>query len=252
MRYRAERRAAITSAALLASAVALTAPSLASAQVVHGGHVHGEPEYVEEVQAFNDGPRWKIGGGLGMLSPSGEFSQFVRTGFSTNVHAVLGLEPSNTIALRLDGGWGNYGGQRITFGGFPGPATVSTNHNVATFGIGPQIQIDSGPVQPYINGFVGMGYFYTATSFADPWAWGSVLNFDDVAFSYGVGGGLGLGLGPRSPVRLTLDVQYRRHDDVQYLREGGIADDGFGAPIVTPIISDANFFTFQLGAAVGL
>lgn len=257
MRFRAERRAVFTSAALLATTVALTAPAAAAGQR-HGGHVHGEPEVVIDQPAHQGyhRSRVKIGGGLGMLVPQGEFGRLVRTGFAGGVHAVVGLEPSNTLAIRFDAGFGNYGRERFSVPTFPTTgrvwSNVSTTNNVATFGLGPQLQIDSGPIRPYVNGFVGMGYFFTTSSVSGPWAYGSSLNFDDVRFGYGLGGGLGIALGPRSNVQLTLDAQYRRHDNVQYLREGGIIEDGYGGVYIDPIISNADFFTFQIGAAVGM
>ena len=129
---------------------------------------------------------------------------------------------------------------------------MSTTNNVATFGLGPQLQIASGPIRPYVNGFVGLGYFFTTSSVSGPWAYGSSLNFDDVRFGYGLGGGLGISLGPGSNVQLTMDAQYRRHDDVQYLSEGGIIEDGYGSVYLDPIISNADFFTFLIGASVGM
>jgi hypothetical protein len=257
MRSRAERRVVFTSAALLATTVALTAPTSAFAQQ-HGGHVHGEPEIVDQplVQQGLRRTRVKIGGGAGMMIPQGEFGRFVRTGFAGSAHAVVGLETSNTLAIRFEGSFANYGRERFSVPTFPTTgrvwSDVSTTNNVATFGIGPQLQIASGPIQPYVNGFVGMGYFYTTSSVHGPWAWGSSLNFDDVRLGYGFGGGLGIALGPRSNVVLTMDAQYRSHDNVQYLREGGIVDDGFGGVYIDPIISNADFLTFQLGASVGL
>lgn len=252
MRFGAARVTGFTSAVLLASVVAVTAPSTASAQI-HGGHVHGvaKREYDDARQS-----RVRIGGGLGVAIPQGEFGRLVGEGFGAQVYSIFGLDRSNVIALRIDAGYVNYGSERFTIPIFPGIGRVGgevrTRNNIATFGIGPQLQVPNGPVRPYVNGFVGVGYFFTESSVNDGFVdFGSTLNFDDTTFAYGFGGGLGLQLG-RGSVELNLDVQYRKHDDAEYLREGGIIDDGFGGVILNPIRSDADFLTFQVGVSVGL
>ncbi|MDX1396145.1 MAG: hypothetical protein R3195_17320 [Gemmatimonadota bacterium] len=244
-------------AVILAMAIALTLPGDLTAQR-HGGHVHGEPEYEEQlvpVPVAYSTPRFRVGGGLGMFVPQGEFGRFVGEGFAATGHMIVGVEPSNTFALRFEGGYVNYGsvswGSSACCYGPPGPGIRTTN-NIATFGVGPQLQASMGAVQPYINGYVGSGYFYTHSSANDGWYhYAHSLNFDDWAFGYGGGGGLAIAFGGGSPVLLNFDVQYRRHDDVQYLTEGGIYDDGFGGTIVEPVYSNADFWTFQMGLSFG-
>jgi hypothetical protein len=252
-----ERVTGLMAVALLASVATVTAPATAAAQV-HGGHVHGElePQYVEgDLQPI---PQHKsrviVGGGLGMLVPQGEFGRFASEGFAGSFHVIVGLEPSNTLAFRFDGGFTNYGSENYTlYGPGWGPVgpNIRTTNNIATFGVGPQLQLSEGPIRPYINGFVGMGYFYTHSTANDGWYdFARTLNYDDWAFGYGAGGGLAFLLGPK--MGLLFDVQYRRHDDVQYLREGSIVDDGFGGVIINPIVSNADFWTFQMGLSWGL
>jgi len=197
-----------------------------------------------------------LGGGLGVIVPQGEFGRLVGDGFAANLHMVVGLEPTNTFGLRFDVGYINYGSERFTIPIFAGTGRVGadlrTRNNIATFGLGPQLQLPVGPVRPYVNGFVGGGYFFTESSFADGFSsFGSTLNFDDLSLGYGLGGGLNLRFGGGT-VLLNLDTQYRKHDNVQYLREGSIVDDGFGGAIITPILSDADFLTFQVGVSIGL
>ncbi len=261
MRDRRGRFTGLTAAVLLMSVVAVTAPATALAQR-HGGHVHGEFE-----EAYDDSnlvpsvpvrrtSMVTLGGGFGMVVPQGEFGRFVGNGYGGNFHVVTGLESSNTLAMRFDGGFANYGTERYTLGGFgfgPVGPNIRTTNNIATFGAGPQLQLSSGPIRPYINGFVGMSYFWTQSSANDGWGdFARTLNFDDWAFGYGGGGGIAVQLGAGSNLLLTFDAQYRRHNDVQYLREGSIVDDGFGGVFITPIISDADFLTFQMGLTVGL
>lgn len=258
MRYSRARVTGFTSAVLLASVVAVTAPTTAIAQQ-HGGHVHGdlEEEYVEgNLTPVYRKSMVSMGGSIGAVVPQGEFGRAVGTGFGANFQVVAGLEPSNTLAFRFDAGYVNYGSEQYTFYGAgwgPVGPNIRTTNNIATFGVGPQLQVSEGPIRPYINGFVGMGYFFTQSTANDGWYdFARTLNYDDWAFGYGLGGGLAVNLGPGSPVSLLFDVQYRRHDDVQYLREGSIVDDGFGGVIVNPIVSNADFWNFQMGVSWGL
>lgn len=235
-------------------------PGAARAQERHGGHVHGDVEYEDHVPYR--APRWDLGGGLAVAVPQGEFADFVDEGFGLALHAVYGLDPSNTVGLRFEAGFVNYGNERFTVPLLPSTGRilvdVRTRNNIAMFGIGPQLQVPSGPVRPYVNGFVGIGYFFTESSAGgsanrhyDDFA--RTLNFDDASFAYGAGGGLGLRLGHGfHPVYLNFDAQYRWHGETEYLREGSIVDDGFGGTVIYPLLSDANFLFFQVGVSVGL
>ncbi len=272
---RARRRAAgvagaaMPRAAWLAAAALLawtTVPAGAVAQVRHGGHVHGEPEY-EERGREGDGDRYRrsrvqLGGGLAVAVPQGEFADFVDDGYGFGVHAVFGLDPSNAVGLRFDAGLITYGSERFTTPLLPSTGRVlvdvKTRNNIGILSVGPQFQAPDGPIRPYVNGFVGLGYFFTESSVGgssnfDFQDFASTINFDDVSFAYGLGGGLGLRLSRgRTPVYLDFDVQYRRHGKTEYLREGSVIDDGFGGLIIEPIFSDADFTLFQVGVSVGL
>ncbi|MFV1988947.1 MAG: hypothetical protein ACC682_16875 [Gemmatimonadota bacterium] len=262
MRNRRERFTGFTAAVLLASVVAVIVPTMATAQVRHGGHVHGEEEQPYDdsnlvpIAPIRRQSMVTIGGGFGMVVPQGEFGRFVGNGYGASFNVVTALEPSNTFALRFDGGFANYGTERYTLGGFgfgPVGPNIRTTNNIATFGVGPQLQLSRGPIRPYINGFVGMGYFWTQSSANDGWRdFARTLNYDDWAFGYGGGGGIAVQLGAGSNLLLTFDAQYRRHDNVQYLRPGSIVDDGFGGVFINPIISNADFLTFQMGMTIGL
>lgn len=242
------------------TAGAVLAPA-AWGQTRHGGHVHGDIERQEE--RVRIGPlRWELGGGLAVAVPQGEFGDYVDQGFGLGLHAVYGLDPSNVVGLRLEGGFVNYGNERFTVPLLPTTGRilvdVRTHNNIAMFGIGPQLQLPSGPIRPYVNGFVGVGYFFTESSVGGTANWdysgfASTLNYDDTRFAYGGGGGVGVRLGNGfRPIYLNFDAQYRRHGQTEYLREGSIVDDGYGGTVIYPLLSDADFLLIQVGISVGL
>lgn len=210
---------------------------------------------------YRRGSRVQLGGGFVFVAPQGVFGDFVDDGWGVDLNVVYGLDPSNVIGLRFDAGWVRYGSEHVGAPLFPGTGRVlldvGTHNNIAMFGIGPQIQVPAGPIRPYINGFVGMGYFYTESSLHDGYYYYDefhrTTNFDDVSFGYGGGGGLALLLGRgRTPLSVNFDVQYRKYDDTEYLVEGSIWDDGFGGAVISPLFSDVEMLHFSVGLSVGL
>lgn len=241
----------------MAGAIALVLAAASPAAIVaqqHGGHYHGDRDRRDDDRHYRRASV-QLGGGVGVSVPQGDFGFFTDEGFGGNVYAVFPVDRSGAVGIRLDGGYVNYGSERFSVPYFPVTGRIGldvrTRNNIATFGIGPQIQVPRGPIRPFVNGYVGMGYFFTQSSLIDgPVSFGSTLNFDDWALGYGFGGGLGVELNRR--LMLTFETQYRMHDDVEYLREGGIIDDGFGGVILNPILSDADFLVFQIGVSFGL
>lgn len=222
------------------------------------GDRHGR--YDGHDHEYRRGSRLQLGGGFAFVAPQGVFGDYVDDGYGFNVHLVYGLDPSNVIGLRFDGGWVRYGSEHVGAPLFPGTGRVlldvGTHNNIAMFSMGPQLQVPTGPLRPYVNGFVGMGYFYTESAIEDPYyhdPFSRTTNFDDVSFGYGGGGGLALVVGRgRNPVSVTFDAQYRRYDDTEYLVEGSIWDDGFGGVVISPLLSDVELVHFTVGVSVGL
>lgn len=267
MRFKGVLRSRGGLLALVPLLVWIAAPAPAEAQ-----HRH-KPEYDDEEYYEDDhrhdrhrrhgyGPRWELGGGFAVAVPQGEFSRFVDEGYGLGIHAVYALDRDGAVGLRFDGGFVTYGSERFTVPLLPSTGRVlvdvKTRNNIGILGIGPQLQLPSGAIRPFVNGFVGLGYFFTESSVGgssdfdfDDFA--RTTNFDDVSFAYGGGGGLGLRLGRGyRPVYLNFEVQYRNHGETEYLREGSIVDDGFGGLIISPLLSEADFLLFQVGVSIGL
>lgn len=231
-------------AVLAASAACLTLPEPAAAQ-----------------------GRWFVGGGLTLAVPRGEFEGFVDEGLGFGGHVAYTFDRAGVAGLRLDASVVTYGSERFRV---PLSTTVSrvrvdvtTRNNILLFGAGPQLALPAGPFRPYVNGQVGLGYFYTESSvrgssryFFDDFGrdgFAQTTNFDDLSFAYGAGGGLGVALSRGgTPVFLTLDAQYRNHGRTRYLREGGIEEGADGRLFLRPLESDADVLILQLGVTVGL
>lgn len=239
-------RAYITLAAIAAATAAL-APT-AGAQ---GGSV---------VVAEGWKPNIIVGGGLNYAQSVGEFADNVKGGGGGSGFLVLGLDRQGIIGLRVDGGFLIYGHERkrvplsSTVGGRI-MVDVTTDNNIATFGIGPQITAPRGPIRPYVNGTVGLAYFFTQSSVsgtsnsqASPFA--STENYNDAQLALAGGAGVYVPVSAgKVPVMLDIGARFQGNGRTRYLKEGSITDNSDGSISYSPIESQTNFVSYHLGVS---
>ena len=245
-------------------AVLVTLATLAPLDVaaqVPGGQLPGQPP--RDASGGGNGAQWDLGGILSVMSPRGQFGSFVNDGFGGALTALLGFADSPAFRVRFEAGFVEYGSETLGVPVFAATdrilSDIVTQNNIGYLGLGPEIRLPYGPVQPYVNGFVGLGYFFTVSSVEPGWDLyqtlhrdspyeGTTVNFDDVRAAYGVGGGLAIPVSRSAkPVVLKLEAQYRRHGRTEYLVPGSIVEDGFGGSSFSPIASDVDFLLFQVG-----
>ena len=213
-------------------------------------------------QGVQDAPTpFYAGGSFIITHPQGQFGEYVGTGFGGSGHFLFQPGATGVFALRLDAGFVNYGREtkRVPFSSTVGgrvSVDVSTNNNIALFSVGPQLMLPDGRFRPYVNGNIGLSYFFTQSS-VDNIVGGEALaqttNFSDMTFSYGGGTGVYIPLSRGlTAVSLDLGVRYVVNGETRYLREGSIEDGPNSTIIVTPILSETNFLSFQLGVTVRL
>ncbi|WP_423930485.1 hypothetical protein [Candidatus Palauibacter sp.] len=241
---------------IAAGLIALMALGPAAAAAQHRGAPFSDPP------SRGGGARWELGALFAVMSPQGHFSALIDEGFGAGFYATLGFPDAPAFRVRFDAGYLNYGSETLGVPVFAATDRIMTDivtrHNIGYLGLGPEIRLPYGPVQPYVNGFVGLGYFFTVSS-VERWELfesfdsGTTVNFDDVRPAYGLGGGLAIRLNRSgNPLMLRLEAQYRRHGRTEYLVPGSIVEDGVGSTSFTPIASDADFMLFQVGVTLGL
>jgi hypothetical protein len=215
--------------------------------------------------ATRDGePRFMGGASFSIGSPRGEFRSYVSDGYGVGLHGLARLGRDGIFALRLDGGFLNYGNEtlRVPLNTAPGGGRIqldlTTSNNIFWLGAGPQLMAPRGPVRPYVNGTVGFSYFATVSSVegrdndAEPFARNT--NYDDAQLSWGGGGGVLVPVYRNARSLVFLDLGARYHDNgrnVRYLRKGGIRDLPGGDVELDVIESRADLVTWHIGVSIG-
>jgi opacity protein-like surface antigen len=208
--------------------------------------------------------RARAGGAFTIASPTGEFADYVGTGWGLNGHFTLGLAAEGALGLRFGAGFINYGNETKTVClsqtvGCRITVDLTTSNNIGYANLGPELAVPVGPVQPYVNLSAGFSYFATMSSVkgtanvgGDDFA--NTTNFDDFTFAWQAGAGLRIALPVRrTPVAIDLGLRYHTNGEAEYLREGGIEDDPVtGAITLHPIRSEANLVAINIGVTAGI
>ena len=118
------------------------------------------------------------------------------------------------------------------------------------------VELTRGLLRPYLQGSVGLAYFWTETSASGTSSAGdfaSTTNYHDVTRNWTAGGGLALQISSkRNPVSLDFGMRHVANGFVNYLNDDSIQDGGGGTTIITPIRTEANFTVYRLGVEVGI
>ena len=101
--------------------------------------------------------------------PSGAFNRYVDEGFGIGAHGLYRVGRSGAFAVRLDGGFLNYGREttRVALSSTVGGrimVDLTTTNNIAWLGVGPQLMAPSGAIRPYVNGTAGLSSLRAAAS----------------------------------------------------------------------------------------
>lgn len=110
---------------------------------------------------------------------------------------------------------------------------VETSNNIMLGHFVLRLQPATGAVRPYLDGLVGLKYLFTETRIENERSEEPVAastNFEDVAFSYGAGGGLDINVwsGPMGEgkrpgsVAVNVGVRYLFGGEAEYLKKGSI------------------------------
>lgn len=211
-----------------------------------------------EAQRRSDGPGGHMGVSFVAGNPVGDLGLLVDHGFGLQLAGGVPLAASGHVRLRGDVGFLIYGLERqfLCYGPSCRIGTdLTTTNSIFYGGIGPELVLASGALEPYVNATAGLSAFVTSSSLDDNDGYGSYFNttnYSDVVFALKVGGGLRMRIGHgRRPVYFDLGVDRHVNGVASYLTVGDIVDNSDGSITVYPNRTEANLMTYRFGVAVG-
>ncbi|MFQ5631598.1 MAG: outer membrane beta-barrel protein [bacterium] len=213
-----------------------------------------------QAQAYSAGVNFLVG------VPKGEFRDNIdNQGFGLGGHVGYHFGQSPFMA-GLDLGFMIYGSEtrKERFSTTIPDVTVDveTTNNIFLGHFLLRMQAPHGTFRPYIDGVIGMHYLFTETDIRDEndifdETIASSTNQEDVAFSYGTGGGLLFQVHKANPnevgekkklqeVLIDFRVRYLFGSESEYLKKGSIRREG-GAVIYDVITSRTDILNVRLG-----
>lgn len=217
----------------------------------------GTGAFAQRAAPFN-APRAHLGVAALASIPTGEFEDHTDAGWGLGAALLYRPTEARWFAVRMDGGYINYGGDRE--GDCPDDPELcaslierSVTSNILYAGVGPQLVLPGGPIRPYAALGVGVGYFATTLAVEtapDAEQFESESLLDDLALRWSAAGGLLAILPVRAfPIALDLGARYHGTSAVRYLPEVDLADD---VGSVDSVEGTATFVTVRLGIFVGI
>ena len=196
-----------------------------------------------------------IGGGVRLINaqPIGEFKNYVDNGWGFGGDVRWFPAGQQVLSLRTDATLLIYGRQttRECFGtGCRISIDITTSNNIFSGLVGPELQVPSGPIRPYVNAMAGWTVFWTSSS-ADGQNGGpdvfQTTNQYDNLFTSAVSGGARIPVGQR----ISVDLNARRHYNgrARYLTRDSFGDGTNTTPLVRE--SDVNMWTYSIGLSFG-
>jgi hypothetical protein len=204
-------------------------------------------------------------GGLGFIvgAPQGEFKNNLdATGYGITGH--IGYSPkTQPLMIGIELGYMNYGSETRTE---PFSTTipdvfvnVSTTNNLVLTHLFLRAQPTKGTIRPYLEGLVGVSYFFTETKIENKNHGGEEIasntNQDDATFSGGGGVGAMVKVYGKVTEKQTLEVlldfrtRYLLGGEAEYLKKGSIRRE-VGRVVYDINKSKTNLLTFQFGVAI--
>ena len=198
-------------------------------------------------------PRWHVGVAADIGQPVGDLKQHVNNAAGLQAHVLLRLDRQGLAAIRLQGGWLNYGheSQRSCLGTTSTcrvAVNVTTANGIFSLGVGPQFSFPLGPLRTYGYGLVGVSRFATLSGLGGgivPDIVAADENFGDTGLLWS--GGVGIQLPVHQSTTIDVGVAYQGHGRRNYLIKGGLTDNPDGSLAFDIKRSNADLYAIKVG-----
>lgn len=201
------------------------------------------------------GPGGQIGVSFSAADARGDLGFAIDQGFGLEVNGGIPLAAEGHLRLRLDGGFLIYGMEHIDYCEFSCRVLteLTTTNSILFAGVGPELVLARGDIQPYVYATAGATWFVTSSSIDYNDGFGPVAettNYTDHTLGFRYGGGIRF----RSGGNVSIDLGVTRHDNglVSYLTKGDIVDNPDGTITMNPNLSEADLLSFQVGLSFGI
>lgn len=208
------------------------------------------------------GAQARVDIGLIGADPVGELGSYVDAGGGIQFGAAIPLDGRRGhVRLRTDFGFIVYGyeSKRVCLGAPVGcriELDLNTTNGVFFGGVGPEVVLARGSVEPYVNASMGFSYFVTTSALESSWDWeefATTTNFDDFLWSWRAGAGMRVRVkGGYKPVWVDLGMEHHRNGLADFLTEGDIEDHPDGSITLYPNRAEANMTVFRVGVAIAV
>ena len=203
-------------------------------------------------------PRWYVGVAADIGQPVGDFKQNVNNAAGLQAHVLLRLDRHGLAAIRLQGGWLNYGheSERSCLGTAPScrvAVTVTTANGIFSVGVGPQFSVPIGGLRTYGYGLVGVSRFATLSGLGGglvPDLVAADENFGDAGLVWS--GGVGVQLPVHQSTTVDVGVAYQGHGRRDYLIKGGLTDNLDGSLAFDVKRSNAELYAIRIGVTTAM
>ena len=193
--------------------------------------------------------------------PLGDLGHYIDAGGGGQLYGAFPMDAEGRLRLRVDFGFLIYGHERRALCyavpvGCRIEGDITTTNSVLYGGVGPEVVLATGAVEPYVNASFGFSYFLTTSSLSDAYYYGNqgtTTNFSDAVYAWRAGGGIRVQIsGGRAPVHMDLGVERHQNGVADFLTQGDIQDHPDGSITIYPNRSEANLVAFRLGVSVGI
>ncbi len=218
------------------------------------------PKDIYSDDIFNAGISFDV------VTPKGEFKDNLdRNGYGGSFMALVKPNPLVPLKIGLELGFANYGmesrNEPFSYSIPDVTVNVRRSNNIFLGHLLLRAQRDMGKFSPYLDGLFGMTYLWTKTTIEgeeDMVQIASSKNIDDVALSYGFGGGMMFNVWTGKPniddvtnVYIDLKIRYLYGGEAEYLKKGAISVSDNGNVSYDISESRTDMMLYQIGIAVG-
>jgi hypothetical protein len=177
-----------------------------------------------------------------VAQPLGEFR---RNGDVAPGIAIAGVTGGGMLGLRIDASWMDYDNSYHGYG-------VTTNSQIGTIAIGPQLTLGLGPHKLYGFATAGGSLFWSSASYGNGCGcYDSDFYLDgDFTTTTSAGGGVLLAVSRR--LAIDLGVREVRHDRVKYVPAGGFTQNPDGSFSASRVETPVEMRVFQLGVSFAI